>query len=27
LLKDRPFLLDVTLWGVLVVILLYVAPA
>jgi len=27
LLKDRPFLLAVTSWGVLVVILLYVAPA
>lgn len=27
LMNDRPFLLDVTLWGVLVVILLYVAPA
>jgi hypothetical protein len=27
LLNDRPFLLDVTLWGVLVVILLYVFPA
>jgi len=27
LLSDRPFLLDVTLWGVLVVILLYLAPA
>jgi 4-hydroxybenzoate polyprenyltransferase len=26
LLKDRPFLLDVMLWGVLVVILLYLAP-
>jgi len=26
LLKDRPFLLAVTSWGVLVVVLLYVAP-
>ncbi len=27
LLSDRPFLLDVTLWGVLVIVLLYIAPS
>jgi hypothetical protein len=27
LLSDRPFLLDVTLWGILVVLLLYLIPA